>query len=427
MSSIINFLSNNFEVIILVNFCFFIMAAVTIIFVRLRLSIFANIRQFSRFLNQLLFYIVVGLQSLMIMLAGYLFLINYVRASMITLEERTIYDISWVKSQMPIYYIVGQSLMSIQVNGQDEKKVFEVPYRIREYHFSPDGQFILVVTEKDIYKFNRKNGDSELIDTLSTTVTEDQKESQQPPAQSKGVIHNVRWAPDSQKFCYELVKWSKFSSQDTLYVYNLNDEKKYAIHNPTREVSALSWDMASENLYYTQFEAKDTSRYSYPYEIRIFKVPLSTLHPELVEKIPYREPHLSSLNLKLRNIKLFTQGDKLSFGRSGLKENEWSSEDGPRIGIDEDDHLYYIKNRWWRKRLYKIPSVFIKSDMPRYKYGKGVLVIYNIKWLPGGHYVVLGHRSRGILILEPSSGKVGQLVSEKGDTFGWYPGDAKNN
>jgi len=60
------------------------------------------------------------------------------------------------------------------------------------------------------------------------------------------------------------------------------------------------------------------------------------------------------------------------------------------------------------------------SKLPRHQYKGGNLVVDQIRWIPGGRYVIMQHQDLGVLVLEPSTGKVGLLVHAVGENFGWY-------
>jgi hypothetical protein len=58
--------------------------------------------------------------------------------------------------------------------------------------------------------------------------------------------------------------------------------------------------------------------------------------------------------------------------------------------------------------------------MARHQYKGGDLVVKQIRWIPGGRYVIMQHRYLGVLILEPATGKIGLLIEADGHTFGWH-------
>jgi hypothetical protein len=174
----------------------------------------------------------------------------------------------------------------------------------------------------------------------------------------------------------------------------------------------------------------DTSQYTYPYQIKVFRISLSTLQAEPVIQILSKTKDIDPKNLELRNIDIFFEGDKLSFYRQARKDLVWVSDRGAKLGIDDEDHLYYIKNRWWRKRLFKVPREPLPGDFNRYQFDGGVLSLGHLRWLPGSRYAIMGHNSLGIIILEPATGKMGQLVPKEGFSFGWFEpilNDEKHN
>ncbi|MCK5178180.1 MAG: hypothetical protein KAR32_01515, partial [Candidatus Omnitrophica bacterium] len=203
------------------------------------------------------------------------------------------------------------------------------------------------------------------------------------------------------------------------YLYDLQEKKKRMVKSPARRISSLYWDKQSDHLYYLYHEAKDPSRDVSAYEVTVFRIPLATLIPELIVRIPFKDASVPIENLNLRGIDLFLSGDKLSFGGQG-RENDLVSEKGASLGIDKNDYLYFVSLKWFRKRLYKIPREPRAADIPRYQYKGGDLVIDHIRWVPGGRYVIMEHRYWGVLILEPSTGKIGILVHARGHTFGWH-------
>lgn len=190
------------------------------------------------------------------------------------------------------------------------------------------------------------------------------------------------------------------------------------IQSPTRHISSLYWDQQGNNLYYLHHEAKDTSLHVSAFEVKVFRIPLITLVPELVTQIPFEKASIPIDNLSIRGIDLFLEGDKFSFGRPG-RESYLISEEGSSVGIDEDDYLYFISMKWFRKRLYRIPRQ-PDTDDSRYQYKGGHLVVDHIRWIPGGRYVIMEHKQWGVLILEPSTRKAGLLIRARGHAFGWY-------
>ncbi|MCR4337895.1 MAG: hypothetical protein NUV91_08850, partial [Candidatus Omnitrophica bacterium] len=150
-------------------------------------------------------------------------------------------------------------------------------------------------------------------------------------------------------------------------------------------------------------------------------VPLSTMKPELALKLPWQSTAVPDHVLGSYGIKFFKPFLPLSFNITKAKYFSWVSPKGSRLGIDREDHLYYVHNRWWRRRLYKIPRVPLGGGFEEKKDQQGGrLAIQDPQWFPSGKYVILDHYFLGILILEPQSGRIGILVNDKGHTFGWF-------
>jgi len=412
---IIGLVNKNFEWLVYVNGSLLALFLLVIIAVKLRdVSIPKLLHSTMR--NVLFMAIVVG-QIALVALFGYLYWENYQRPAP---ELQVIEDVSastqWVKDDIKIYFIDGNTLRSITIDDRKSEDVFLGDDPIKEYHFSPDGRYLVILTQKDLFLLSRETKKSQRIDTLGHSAAEGEEEGQEV---TRGSISDIRWAPDSQKFVYEIARWSKFAAQDSVYIYSLKDQKKKAVRSPARRISSLHWDRQSDNLYYLHHEARDTSLHSTAFEVKVFRIPLATLVPELVTRIPFEEASVPIENLNLRDIDLFLEGDKLSFGRPG-GEDYLASEDGVSLGIDDEDYLYFVSSEWFRKRLYKIPREPRTTDVPRYQYRGGDLVIDHIRWIPGGRYVIMEHKYWGVLILEPSTGKTGLLIRAHGHTFGWY-------
>ena len=408
-NEVVQYLSNHFELFSSVAGAASVLFLLVIISLKFREVSLKEL--FSLAFHNIMFYsVAVGLAS-MLSMAGYLFWVNYRHpAPVVQFPGDILPHTHWVRDSLKVYFIDGNTLGSVRINGQDKKDIFQAEDPIKEYHFSPDGKFILVSTSRKLHSVERGSGRITLIDSLG------EMESSQ---ELKGAISGIHWAPDSRKFCYEMARWSRYASQDKLYVYDLVEGKKMAIQSPTRRISSLYWDKDSQNLYYLRHEAKDTSVHAYPFDVRVFRISLAALQPEFVTEIPYEQSTIPIENLDIRGIDLFLGGDRLSFNPSIPRES-LVSQKGQSLGIDEEGHLYFVPNRWFRKRLFKIVREPVISQMPRHQYKGGDLVIEQIRWIPGGRYAIMQHRYLGVLILEPATCKVGLLVEVKGHTLGWY-------
>lgn len=407
-------LSNYFEIF------FGIVTGVTIVFglvvllVRMREVNFRAVSQTA--IQNILFFIVTAGQSLLLLAVSYLFWFNYYHpAPAIQFPEDVFADTSWVKDDLKIYFIDGDRLQSIRINGRDKQDVLTAADPVKEYHFSPDGEYLLAATSREIYLINRDTAEKYFVDSWA-----------QPDESGewRGAISGIRWAPDSRHFCYEIARWSSYSSQNNLYLYDIQGKQKRMLQSPTRRISSLYWDRTGTNLYYVEKEAKDTSAHAYPFDVNVFRIPIASLQPEFVVKIPSEQANIPVANLLVRGIDLFLDADALSF-KQGILKDVLISDKGKSLGIDEDDHLYYVSKKWFRTRLIRIQREARPSDIARHPYKGGDMTITQIRWIPGGRYAIILHRYLGLLVIEPATRKIALLIAAQGNTFGWYDRNAR--
>jgi len=409
LKTIADFVSNNFDTIILVYISVLLLCILGLLVSNAKNSQFIN-RITSGVSNFFVMLFVVG-QIFLVLLICYTVWSNYIQSiKEFRFPRDALVHTQWVKSDSRIYFINGTVLSSIQINGNDLREVFKADEDIHEYHFSPNGQKILVVTQKALYLADLNTKEKTLIASLKDDELD---------GELSGVINSVIWAPDNEKFCYEITQWSSYFTQTDLYIYNLVDGSTQSAPRLPRRTSPLYWDILSENLYSLHREALDTSENAYPFKIKVVRLPVSTLKPIFVVDIPFELAKTPLENLDLRDINLFFYNKNLAFGRIA-HEDSLESEHGAKIGVDDKDNLYLIKNKWFRKRLFRIPRKEIISDLSRHQYRGGELVIDYMGWIPGGRYVILEHRDYGIFVLEPFTGKVGVLSQAIGSGFGWY-------
>jgi len=411
---IIASLSNHFELFIYVNVS--LAALFFIIFVAVKLSDDKTRKNFHASVRSVLYTIIIGGQVIFFLLLINLYWKNYQKpAPELDFTENISATTHWVKDDFRVYFIDNNVLRSVKINGQDKEDVFVAAEAVKEYFFSPDGAYLLVLMQNDLYLIDRQSKENWHIDRLKKPNTqEDQKEES-----VGGSIGGIQWAPDSQRFVYEVARWSKYATQDNVYIYTVKDRSKQSIKSPTRRISSLYWGAYDGNLYFLRHEAQDPSIYSSAFEIRVFRVSLETLTPEFVTQISSEEFTVPIESLNFRGIEFFFDGAKLSFGRP-IRIGQEVSESGSLIGVDEEDYLYFVNEKWFRKRLFQIPREINEANSPRYQYKGGDLVIDHIRWIPGGRYVIMEHKYWGVLILEPSTGKVGLLIQANGRAFGWY-------
>ncbi len=439
---IFSFFSNHFELILAIHFACLIIFILLIIAVEL--SDVAIRSRLYAFLRGAFFISIVIFQMVMMGISISVYWVNYrfpVKEFKFLDDVRT--STQWVRLDIPLYYIQDEkNLQSMTIQTYKKEDIFKGKDPIREYHFSPDGKFMLIATLQELYLVNLSTKNTQLIDSLDLPEFLEEAEAESPPENRRGTFKGIVWAPDSQKFCYESVRWSSFSSQEHVYIYVLADQKRIEIKSPVRRISSLRWDSEGENLYYFYSEAKDTSVSSYPYDVKVFRIPVeknrqlvSSPTPEFVSQIPSKEASIPLENLELRGITLFPEEyltfhrltHKFLFAANSLESSKIDkisksiiSDQGKILGLDDADYLYTIPNKWFKKRLFKIPREPVVSDAPRYSYKGGEPVIYNIRWLPGGRYVILEHKYLGVFILDTTSGKVGHLSALRGEALGWF-------
>jgi len=415
IGKVITFLSNHFEIIIYVNCS---LAGLFLLgYFGVKFSDEATRKLYGgRIKNVLISAVILG-QIVFLGVSVFLYWKNYkVTAPQIPTIGDALPTTYWVHDDVRVYFIDQNHLRSIKINGKDLKDVFSADSAIKQYIFSPDGKYIAIVSENQIYLVNRLTKGSESIDQLFS----DEQLKKKRSGSIEGSIGNIQWSPDSQKFVYEMARWSKFATQDQIYIYSVVNRDKKSIRSPTRKISSLYWGKSDGHLYFIQHEAQDTSENGDAFKVRVFRIPLTTLTPEFVTHIPFESFSIPIENLNLRDIQLYFDGAKFSFGPSFTK-NHAVSENGSIIGIDEEDYLYVVNSKWFRKRLYSIPRDIDDVDAYRYHHKGGDLIIDDIQWVPGGRYVIMEHKYWGVVILEPSTGKIGLLIQANGRSFGWHP------
>ena len=409
LNGIAQYLSNYFEIFFWVVLGLTVVFGLILLLVRLQ---GVNLRTLSKTALQNVLFLTVTLGQLSLLFGlWYVFWFNYHHpAPVIRFPQDIFADTSWVKNGLKVYFIDENRLRSIEINGRNKQDVLVADTPLREYHFSPDGKYLLAATAREIYLVSLERDEKQLIDSWAGS---------DDPGEWKGVISGVRWSPDSRHFCYEIARWSSYSSQNHLYIYDIPGKQKRVLQTPTRRISSLYWDRDSTNLYYVEGEAKDTSVHVYAFDVNVFRIPLASLKPEVVAKIPYDRSGIPIENLLVREIDLFLEGDRLSFV-SGTTRDILVSDEGKSLGVDDDDHLFYVPREWFRTRLFRIQREVRPADIARHAYKGGDLTITQIRWIPGGRYAIIHHRYLGLLVIEPTTRKIGLLIGAKSDAFGWY-------
>jgi len=304
-------------------------------------------------------------------------------------------DTKWVASKFPVYFILGGALGKINLDGTGLYFIYEGESPIEQFIFSPDGKLILIVTKTELVLYDRKKNKARTIDFLGALVKEHK---------AKGNFRAIQWAPDSRGFCYELYRWSPYSSQDQFYFYSLKDQQKRRIKMFARGVSSLFWDKGADNLYYFQTETLKESHPQPRHKVKIYRIPLASLEARLMVSFPSKSDALKESDLKPLGIDPYWRETRSASNRVGQKSMVWVSDQKTRLGLDEKDYLYFAALKGQPKRLFRIR----KKPLP----------LVHLRWVPGGRYVVLTHNSLGILVLDPRWGRLAQLMD--GQAFGWY-------
>jgi hypothetical protein len=409
--SFLQYINNHFDIFLIILIICGTTFLVSLVLARFRFLVFMGYLpvMVKTFLYRL---VVIGQLAMLVGLIG-VYWVNYqIAAELIRLPENVLVSTDWVDLQIPIYFIEQNQLHRIHPDGTRHQVVFKAQDPLKEYIFSPDGRYILIISESQLSLYERETQDSWMVDTIGD-ISGDHNEL-------KGVIRDVQWAKDSLKFFYKINRWSPYASQNNVYVYHVQERSKEPIISPGRQLAELYWNDASDSLYHIYNEALDTSKHGYPFEVRIYRIPLETMKPKRVSTFPYREATVPEDSLALRDIHLYLKGDQYAFGRKP-KTNVFESPTGAKVGIDEDDHLYYMRYQWFRKRLFKIEREKVAFIEDEYQKKGGELVLRHISWLPGGQYLIMEHKDIGILIMEPKTKRIGRLYQSQGRAFGWFP------
>ena len=418
LKTVLIFFSNHFEIIFLLWVTSLVFFLVILLAVKMQEKSLRKV--LSREINQFLFGLVVAGQIILLGMTGYVYWLNYAAAPPeFRIPEDVLPTTQWVRQDLDIYFIDGQRLYAVDLQGRHKRLLIEAEEPLLEYAFSPDGRYVSALTRHNLYVWDSKNAAARWVDGVS------------PPkgTEAKAVMGRPRWAPNSRYLVYQVAKWSAYSSQETWKLYDVVTGKKVPLNTPTRKLSSLYWDKSAKNLYYIDQRLTD-DQYAYDYEVRVFRIDVDQVFasakkgkryaPELVASIPYDRKDLPVDNLRLRGIELFLEGDRLVFDKAS-QHAALVSDKETRLGIDKDDYLYFIPNTWFRKRLFKVAREPVLTDNPyQHQYKGGPRIIQGIRWLPGGRYVFMEHRYFGPMILDPLTGKVGMLVPAGGEIFGWY-------
>lgn len=316
---------------------------------------------------------------------------------------------NWVKEDLTLYLVNQNALISVNLDGKNQIDVFQDEEDIRNFQFSPNGKYILISTYKKLYVYDRDNKNHWLVDSINFSSDVDGL---------KGTISGISWSPTGEFFTYEVSRWSNYSSQDNVYIYNINTREKRTVQSPARKISSLYWDIKGENLYYLKHDSDELADREIVYKIKLYRINLVDLKTEFVTDILMDRAQFPAHHLEILGIKLYKPDKSLSYGRIG-EYTELISRNGDIIGIDKYDFLYY-KHGWFRKRLFKVKREVDDSKTPTFLNTYGEHVLQQIRWTPSGQYVIMDHPYWGILILDPSTQKIGQIFPFEVSAYGWY-------
>lgn len=288
------------------------------------------------FKKTFLFIVTWGIYALLIG-AGYVFWMEYQKNHQDELSRRLKTHTRWVMNKFPVYFASGNKFGRINLDGSDLKIFYTASFPVQEFIFSPDGRYLAIITSGDLLVYDQKLDEIEPVEGLGSLVKEQA---------AKGLIRGVQWSADSQKFCYELSRWSEVASTDQYYVYDLQGKQKRMIQTSNKVLSVLD----------------------------------------------------------LQAIGFVPSGTRNFSNRMGQKNISWNSSKGGKLGLDEERCLYYQNSKGQRKHLF-----CLRFDG---------LYLTHLRWIPSQRYVIMTYGPLGILVLDPITGKVGQLIN--GQAFGWH-------
>lgn len=405
----IQFFSENFEFVVALLFALSVSFVALIITLKFSDPEFRDL-SFGYFQSALICIIIFG-QGYILYTSGFILLQkakNPVGVMEYPGDIRT--NVAWVTASKTIYYIKGDEFHSIAINGQDDKLLYRSDSLLREFHLSPDGKYVVLNSFEDIILLNRK--------TLKVVVV-DSLESDSASLQNKGVLNGVRWSPGSDSFVYEKSTWSSFTARHKVYIYSLEESAARELKTIPKKIFSLYWDVAGENLYFLDIKAKDVSVYSYPFELKVLRIPVGSLELIPVADIVVSKNDVPLDSLRARGINLYTEGYEYSFARDEIK-TQLEKDSNKSLFIDNNDFLNYQAGAFKFTRLFKIPRQPDLSDPSKYQYKGGAFAVLSIRWITGTDFVLITDKNEGVLILTPDAHIIGKLMVNIPDVIGWF-------
>jgi len=406
IDELFHFVSAYFEILLAIDLFMFIGFVVIHVAARLRFL------RIDRLLNSTFYYLLVTLQVFLVGFTLLIFFVNLGQKRPLDLTAQIEPTTRWVREDRTIFFIDQNQLVAIQADGSHRQVIYRAGERIKQYHFSPNGRFLLITTINELILYRRRDQTARTIDTIEVGLADDHA--------LKGNIGGIRWSPTGKRFCYRLSQWSDFSSIQHWKVYDLDTGRKASLSRPELRFTALVWDRQGQKLYAGRYVRLASASNGDAYRCSVYEMIWPDLRPNKIWTGPTEKMTLPVRDLARSGIHVLIPHRRYSFGKVGQKRTLAHSRQGAEIGVDERDTLYYAA-LWWRKRLYQVPRVETVGDIPRFQYQGGRLTISDLRFLPSGRYVIMEHYFWGILILDPVSGRIGILDNQRGSTFGWYP------
>lgn len=329
----------------------------------------------------------------MIFMTISIFWTEYQRSRQTNLRQRVSPDTHWVMQKFSVYFILGNKFGRINIDGSDLRYLYKASFLIQEFIFSPDGKFIVLVSSGDILLYDVVNDQINLIQSLGSLIKENA---------ANGLIRGIQWSPDSKKFCYEVYRWSDVASQDHFYIYYVDSGKNSLLRMPPWPLRGVVWDRDTQFLFGYKTHRRELS-VSPDFLGEIYALSLGDSPAKLVRVIKTPNENLTFADFQSAGINPFVNQNFSN--RVGQRNVLWKSPHGNEsLGLDKNRFLYFQDALGKRKQLFS----FKQDEMS----------VRHLRWVPENKYVMLTHSSLGILVLDPNSGRIGQLVSAQ--AFGWY-------
>ncbi len=305
----------------------------------------------------------------------------------------------WVKEEIPLYLILYNKIVRINLNGLGLQDVYQTDDLIDEYYFSPDGKHLVVNMTRKLVLVDFISGKDEIVEELVFNSPD-----------LKGALSRLTWDRESKKFFYMRSLWSPVSSYEEYFVYTIAAHKNVGLKGPSYRLMDVYWDWEGKNLYYARPTQKDKFD-PYKFSFKIFRIPMDTFKPQLVDTLSTDKGQLPTMDLRSLEIKLFVPQAPLAFKKKESHHLSAVSTKGMEIRLNKDDYLYYGEKGSPLKKLIRLPRLYLKKETP----------LKHLEWASGGRYVLLVHRSLGILVFDPLTRKIGRLIDLKAEGLGWNP------